>query len=72
VDYAALSSEPDLAFCDRLIREAGVAVIPLSPFYEARPRLTLLRLCSAKRDETLLEAARRLQAFAARLRQAAP
>ena len=72
VDYAALSSEPDLAFCDRLIREAGVAVIPLSPFYEARPRLTLLRLCSAKRDETLLEAARRLQVFAARLRQAAP
>ena len=47
-------------------------MIPLSPFYEVRPRLTLLRLCAAKRDETLLDAARRLQAFAARMRQAAP
>jgi methionine aminotransferase len=64
VDYGAISREDDLKFADRLIREAKVAVIPLSPFYAKPPRMTLVRLCIAKRDETLIEAAARLCAFA--------
>jgi methionine transaminase len=64
VDYGAISREDDLKFADRLIREAKVAVIPLSPFYAKPPRMTLVRLCIAKRDETLGEAAARLCAFA--------
>jgi methionine aminotransferase len=64
VDYGAISREDDLKFADRLIREAKVAVIPLSPFYAKPPRMTLVRLCIAKRDETLREAAARLCAFA--------
>ena len=52
-------------FADRLIREAKVATIPLSPFYADPPRMTLLRLCLAKRDETILSAAERLAAVAA-------
>ena len=64
VDYGTLSREDDLKFADRLIREAKVAVIPLSPFYAKPPRMTLVRLCIAKRDETLREAAARLCAFA--------
>ena len=64
VDYGALSDAPDVEFADRLLHEAGVATIPLTPFYAAPPRMTLLRLCLAKRDDTLREAAARLRAFA--------
>jgi methionine transaminase len=65
VDYSALSNEDDMAFADRLIREAKVAVIPLSPFYAQPPQMTLVRLCIAKQDGTLTTAAERLRAFAA-------
>ena len=66
VDYGALGQAPDVEFADRLIREAKIATIPLSPFYAAPPPMTLLRLCIAKREETLQTAAERLCAFAAR------
>jgi methionine aminotransferase len=66
VDYGALSGDNDMDFADRLIREAKVATIPLSPFYAAPPRMTLLRLCIAKQDATLDAAAERLCAFAAK------
>ena len=65
VDYGALTQSSDVDFADRLIREAKVATIPLSPFYADPPRMTLLRLCLAKRDETILSAAERLAAVAA-------
>jgi methionine aminotransferase len=65
IDYSALSGEDDMAFADRLIREAKVASIPLSPFYAEPPRMHLLRLCTAKQDDTLKQAAERLCAFAA-------
>jgi aspartate/methionine/tyrosine aminotransferase len=61
VDLAASGvSEGDAAFCMRAVREAGVAAIPLSAFYEIDPVTTIVRLCFAKRDETLDEGARRL------------
>jgi methionine transaminase len=66
VDYGSLSRSSDVDFADRLIREAKVATIPLSPFYAAPPSMTLLRLCLAKRDETLRTAAERLRAFGRR------
>jgi aspartate/methionine/tyrosine aminotransferase len=49
---------------ERLLTEAGIATIPLSAFYETPPKLTMLRLCIAKQDETLDETARRLVGFA--------
>jgi methionine aminotransferase len=64
VDYSALSDAADVDFADRLIREAKVATIPLSPFYAQPPRMTLVRLCTAKQDATLRTAAERLHAFA--------
>jgi methionine aminotransferase len=67
VDYGALGGAVDLEFADRLIREARVATIPLSPFYAEPPPMTLLRLCLAKRDETLIAAAALLDEFSARL-----
>jgi methionine aminotransferase len=68
VDYGALSCDTDMEFADRLIREAKIATIPLSPFYAAPPAMTLLRLCIAKNDATLKIAAERLCAFAAATR----
>ena len=56
----------DVEFTERLINEAGVAVIPLSPFYREPPaNMRIVRLCVAKRDETLIEAARRISAYTA-------
>ena len=67
LDFSALAPPGDLAFAERLLTEAGVATIPLSPFYAAPVPLSVLRLCIAKRDATLDEAAQRLASFAARL-----
>jgi aspartate/methionine/tyrosine aminotransferase len=52
--------EGDAEFCLRAVKEAGIAAIPLSAFYEADPVTTIIRLCFAKGDETLDEGARRL------------
>jgi len=67
VDYTEFSTAPDVQFAERLLTEAGVATIPLSPFYKEPPRLTLLRLCIAKKDQTLDDAVARLQSFASSL-----
>ena len=67
--FGEFAPPDDLAFAERLLTEAGVATIPLSPFYAAPVRMPFLRLCIAKRDATLDEAGRRLAAFAARLRK---
>ena len=64
IDFSAITQVDDVSFAERLLTEAGVATIPLSPFYKEPPRLTVLRLCIAKRDRTLDDAAARLQAFA--------
>ncbi len=69
VDYsgcAALAGLDDISAANCLLEEAGVATIPLSPFYRQPPRHSLLRLCFAKREETLREGAARLLDFDAR------
>ncbi len=70
IDYSALSDAGDVEFADRVLTEAGVATIPLSPFYQDPPRLTLLRVCLAKQDATLDAALARLRNFAKNSRQA--
>jgi methionine transaminase len=67
LDFSELAPGDDLQFAERLLTQAGVASIPLSPFYAERTPLSVLRLCIAKRDATLDAAAARLNAFAARL-----
>lgn len=70
VDFSRLSKASDVASCrdvlfaERLLTEAGVATIPLSPFYREPPPLSVVRVCIAKRDGTLDEAAARLRSFA--------
>jgi methionine aminotransferase len=64
---AGFSGLSDVQFTEKLINEAGVAVIPLSPFYREPPAdMRIVRLCVAKRDDTLMEAARRLRAYTSR------
>jgi methionine aminotransferase len=67
LDFTGLAPANDVAFAERLLTEAGVATIPLSPFYVTPPSLSVVRLCIAKQDSTLDQAAQRLNEFAARL-----
>jgi N-succinyldiaminopimelate aminotransferase len=50
----------DVAFCDRLVAEWGVAAIPVSAFYAQEPATSIVRLCFAKKDETLDAAIERM------------
>ncbi len=58
-DPAYDSYDPAVRLAGALIAEAGVATIPLSVFYREPPPLRLLRLCFDKREQTLIEGARR-------------
>jgi aspartate/methionine/tyrosine aminotransferase len=43
----------DASFCRRAVAEAGVAAIPLSVFYAENPVTNVIRLCYAKKPETI-------------------
>ena len=60
MDYSAITGERDAEFALRLIREHGVAAIPITPFLHGEEAGTVLRFCFAKRPETLERAAERL------------
>ncbi|WP_172121585.1 MULTISPECIES: aminotransferase [unclassified Devosia] len=51
----------DVAFAQRLVREAGVAAIPLSAFHSDGRSSGLLRLCFAKTPQTILAGVDRLR-----------
>lgn len=70
LDFGGLLPPGDVEFAERALTEARVATIPLSPFYAEPPRLSVVRLCIAKRDETLDAAAVRLAGLAAQLSRA--
>ena len=54
VDLAASGiAAGDVEFCERAVREAGVAAIPVSAFYAEEPVTNVIRLCFAKWAETL-------------------
>jgi len=59
--YDRVGDEPAADFAQRLVREYGVATIPLSSFYQDGTDHRVIRLCFAKRDETLHAAAERLR-----------
>ena len=65
LDFSAVSAANDIEFCEQLMVQAGVATIPLSPFYRTPPKIQLLRLCLAKSDQTLLRAAQKLLSYVA-------
>ena len=54
IDLAASGIElDDRSFALHGVHNAGIASIPVSALYEADPVTTILRLCFAKKDETL-------------------
>ncbi len=57
VNYKNISEENDSDFAIRLIKEKGLASIPLSGFYSEPKQQNLLRFCFAKKEETLEKAA---------------
>ena len=61
VTYEALSDLPDIEFVKVLTQKVGVAAIPVSVFCDAPAELSLVRFCFAKKNDTLLEAAHRLE-----------
>ena len=65
VDLAAsgLPASDDAALAEAMLREAGVAAIPVSAFYADAPERGYLRLCFAKQDATLDQAIERLARF---------
>jgi methionine transaminase len=62
-DYSAISDMDDVAFTQWLVREKGVAAIPISAFYETPPAQKLIRFCFAKNPNTLQAGAERLCAI---------
>lgn len=59
--YDRISNESDTEFATRLTKEYGVATIPVSAFYKSGKDDKVIRFCFAKKEETLQQAAERLQ-----------
>jgi len=65
-DIRNLTSEPDRDFCLRLVREAGVAAIPLSAFLQSGQPDHFIRFAFCKKPDVLEEALRRLETYLGR------
>jgi aminotransferase len=64
-DIRVFGFPDDVAFARYLVKDVGVAAVPGSSFYQdAAKGRTKLRFCYCKRDETLAEADRRMEALA--------
>lgn len=57
LDYSDVSDLNDVEFCHWLVEQASVAAIPLSVFYEKPCNDKVIRLCFAKNEATLIQAA---------------
>jgi len=57
LDYSAISNLPEMEMAKQLCVEAGVASIPVSPFYQNPPDSKVLRFCFAKDKSTITEGA---------------
>ena len=58
--YDGITDENEKDFAIKLIKDHGVASIPVSAFYQVPQENKVLRFCFAKKETTLLEAAQRL------------
>jgi aminotransferase len=67
-EFPARGGMNDVQFSRWLAQDVGVAVVPASSFYRAgdSEARRMVRFCYPKRDETLLEAGRRLATLRSR------
>jgi len=66
VGIRPLTNETDHVFCQRLVREAGVALIPLSGFFESGEPDHFVRFAFCKKRELIEEALLRLERYFAK------
>lgn len=57
VDYSEVSDEDEFEFAKKMTAEFGVAVIPVSAFYSTPTNQKIVRVCFAKTEPLLAEAA---------------
>ena len=57
LDYSKISEEKEMDFAAKLVKENGIAAIPVSSFYHKPCENKILRFCFAKNNETLEKAA---------------
>lgn len=57
LDFSEISNESDIAFAERLTKKFKIATIPTSVFNEGKKDFKQIRVCFAKTDETLAQAA---------------
>lgn len=57
LDYSQISDKPEMEFAEWLIKEKGIASVPVSAFYHRNDDNKMLRFCFAKTEETLEKAA---------------
>jgi len=55
------TNEPDTVFCERLVRDAGVALIPLSAFFDGNTPDHLVRFAFCKKRAVIEDALARLE-----------
>ena len=63
LNYSKISDDSDVEFASKLILEHGVATVPFSAFQHEKTKHQLIRICFAKPDEVLLEAAAKLKSL---------
>lgn len=56
LDYSAISEENEMDFAVQLVKEFGIAAVPVSPFYHDQRDNKVLRFCFAKQEETIQKA----------------
>lgn len=61
MDFSEISTESDIMFAERLTKEHKIATIPTSVFNEGKRDFKQIRVCFAKKDKTLAEAAKILK-----------
>jgi methionine transaminase len=57
LDYSNISDESEMSMAVRLVKEHGIASIPVSSFYRTQENNNTLRFCFAKKESTLKKAA---------------
>ncbi len=63
LDFSNITDENDIVFAERLTKEFKIATIPTSVFNEGKKDFKQIRVCFAKTDETLAEAAHILKNY---------
>lgn len=57
MSFSEISNKSDVEFAEELVKEHGIAAIPVSSFYTNKKDEKVLRFCFAKKEETLVKAA---------------